>query len=120
MTAALAAVERVTLLTEGLVERRPGALVGVSAATIGTVLSVIDGMTASTAAATAVATSTVAIVTLVVRVLLTDIRGLRGRVRELETRESARMDSMDAERSRMADRIAHLEARLAGDEGGGR
>lgn len=117
---ALAAVERTTLLFEGLVERRPGALVGASAATIGTVLSVIDGMTASTAAATAVATSTVAIVTLVVRVLLADIRGLRGRVRELETREDARMGSLDAERSRMADRIAHLEARLAAGEGDGR
>jgi len=116
----MAAVERTTILFEEMVERRPATLIGASAATIGTALGVIDGMTASTAAATAVATSTVAIVTLVVRVLLADIRGLRGRVRELETRENQRIGVIDAERARMVERIAHLEARLAQQDGDGR
>ena len=107
----MAGVERTTSLVEGLIDRRPAALVGISSVATGTLLGATDGLTPSTVAATAVAGATVAIVTMVVRVLLADVKGLRARVRELETREDARMDSMDAERARMADRIAHLEAR---------
>lgn len=108
----MAAVERTTLLVEGLVERKPGTLVGASSAATGAVLAMVDGVNASTIAASAVAGATVAITTLVVRVLLSDVKGLRTRIRELETREDARMDAMDAERGRMIDRIAHLESML--------
>jgi hypothetical protein len=108
----MAAVERTTLLVEEMIERRPTMLVGVSSAATGAVLGIADGVNASTVAATAVAGATVAITTLVVRVLLSDVKGLRTRIRELETREDARMDAMDAERGRMIDRIAQLESML--------
>jgi len=116
----MAAVERTTSLVEGLIDRRPAALIGISSAATGTMLGLADGVTASTVAATAVAGATVAITTMVVRVLLADVKGLRGRVRELEAREDARMDGMDAERTRMAARITDLEARLAQQDGDGR
>ncbi len=108
-------IERGTALFEAAVERHPSALVGLTAAVSSTVLGVVDGLTASTAAASAVATATVALVTLVVRALLADIKGLRARVAELETREADRMRAVEAERADLVARIRQLEDMLRGD-----
>lgn len=105
------AVDRGTDVVGAVVERHLGAVVAASTAAIGATLGVIDGWSVETVTTAGICGFVLAIVSLVVRVLLTDIRQLRARVRELETRA-------DGERQRLIDRIDELERRLGEDDDG--
>lgn len=110
-------VDRATDAVGLIVERRPGAVVAASTATIGVALAVVEGMSVSTITTTGVGGFVLAIVALTTRVLLTDVRQLRARVRHLEAELDARRQFVEAERRELVERIHQLEQRLMADDG---
>ena len=111
------AVDRATDVVGLVVERHLGTVVAASTATIGAVLTVVDGMSMQTLTTTGVGGFVLAIVALTVRVLLTDVRQLRARVRHLEAELDERRAAVEAERLELMERIRQLEERLYRHDG---